>query len=65
MKKVNKYLYLFIVQGYYGSLYEWEDLTASESYREARQDLRDYSDNEWMYSHRIINRRIPNSDYND
>ena len=54
MKKQNKYKYLYVVQGNYG--YGWDDLTSSEDYKEAKQDLKDYNLNE-NYSHRIIQRR--------
>lgn len=54
----NKYLYLYIVQGHYG--YGWEDLTSSESYKEALNDYNDYNRNE-MRAHRIIKRRITNN----
>ena len=54
MKKQNKYTYLNVLQGYYG--YGWEDLTASESYREVKQDLKAYKENEGG-KYRIIQRR--------
>ena len=54
-KKVNKYVYLYVVQGYYG--YGWEDLCASENILEARSDYRDYRFNECGVPHRIIHRR--------
>lgn len=50
----NKYIYLYVVQGNYGC--GWEDLTQSENYAEARQDLKDYRENE-PYPHRLIHRR--------
>lgn len=53
MKK-NKYVYLYILQGQYG--YGWEDLTATESYREIRADRKAYVGNE-RGSYRIIKRR--------
>lgn len=56
-KKCNKFNYLVVLQGYYGS-HGWEDLTASESYREVRQDLKDYRSNEGG-RYRIIRRREP------
>ena len=59
----NKWMYLWIVQGHYGSQYGWEDLTASESYREARADLKSYRENEPGYAHRQIQRRELNSAY--
>ena len=54
MKKSNKYCYLHVVQGDYGA--GFEDLTASESRREAVTDLRAYRDNEGG-CYRIIQRR--------
>ena len=54
MKKQNKYVYLHVLQGYYS--YGWEDLTASESYIEVKQDLKDYRINEGG-RYRIIKRR--------
>ena len=60
--RTTKYLYLYVVQGYYGNLYGWEDLTQSENYTEARADLRDYNDNELQYSHRMIKRREINKE---
>ena len=41
MPRPNKYLYLYVVQGNYGS-YGWEDLAESESYQEARYNLKEY-----------------------
>ena len=54
MKRQNKYRYLWIVQGHYG--HGWEDLTASEDYKEARANLREYHENE-PGPHRLIHRR--------
>ena len=51
----NKYTYLHVLQGHYG-FHGWEDLCASESYREVRQHLREYRENEGG-SYRIIERR--------
>ncbi len=53
---MNKYTYLYVLQGKYNG---WEDLTASESYREVKDDLRAYQENEGG-QYRIINRRHPN-----
>jgi hypothetical protein len=46
MKRPTKYVYLWIVQGDYGYGHGWEDLAASEDWREARDSLRDYRENE-------------------
>lgn len=55
-RKPNKFSYLFIVQGHYPYT-GWEDLTASESRREARADLRAYRTNAPETAYRIIHRR--------
>jgi hypothetical protein len=47
---------LYVVQGYYGPTYGWEDLVEAEDKEEARQLLKDYNDNE-KYKHRMIIRR--------
>jgi len=44
MKRQNKYCYLFVIQGFYFGV--WEDLCQSESFREARTDLKAYRLNE-------------------
>lgn len=51
--KTSKYEYLWIVQGFYG---KWEDLCASEIYRDAKLDLKAYRDNE-KGIFRLIQRR--------
>lgn len=56
MKKQNKYEYIWIIQGRYGC-YGWEDLTASEIYREAKIDLKAYRENERGIPFRLIQRR--------
>ena len=62
-KKVNKYLYLYVVQGYYSSTYGWEDCCQSEDYKEAVADLRAYRIEERGVPHRLIQRREPNPEY--
>lgn len=57
--KQNKYCYLFVLQGSYGQ--GWEDLTASESRKEMRDDLKSYRENEGG-CYRIIQRRELNVD---
>jgi len=52
--KQTKFVYLHVLQGNYGQ--GWEDLSASESRKEMRSDLRDYRQNEGG-SYRIIKRR--------
>ena len=56
---MNKYIYLHVLQGRYvgwGHVERWEDLCASESSREIRQNLKEYNENEGGY-YRIISRR--------
>jgi hypothetical protein len=59
---VNKYLYLYVLQGDYGYGHGFEDLSASESWREVRDDLKAYRENEGG-NYRIIQRREPNPNY--
>ena len=64
MGHINKYLYLFVVQGDYGYGHGWEDLTASESYKSAITDLRDHRKNDvYAVGLRIIKRRELNPKY--
>ena len=58
--KTNKYIYLNVLQGNYG--YGWDDLTASESYKEIKQNLKAYRENEGGL-YRIIERREINPAY--
>ncbi len=51
---VNKYDYLWILQGRYGQ--GWEDLTAEESRKEIVQRRKEYRENEGG-CYRIIQRR--------
>jgi hypothetical protein len=51
---MNKYSYLYVLQGLYCG--KWEDLTASENYKEVKNDKKSYQENE-MGSYRIIQRR--------
>ena len=52
----NKYIYLHVLQGNYGYGHGWEDLCASESFKEVRQNLREYRENEGGHN-RLIERR--------
>jgi len=52
--KNSKYLYLYVLQGFYLG---WDDLTFSESLKEAKRDKKDYAENE-RGSYRIIKRRV-------
>jgi hypothetical protein len=56
MPRPSKYEYLFIIQGHYGQ--GWEDLTAEERWRDARDRLREYDCNETHSPHRTIKRRV-------
>ena len=55
--KNNKYSYLYILQGFYAL--GWEDLAASESLIEAKQDKKSYLLNERGH-YRVIKRRVLN-----
>ena len=61
--KINKWLYLWIVQGYYGAHYGWEDVYTGETWADAHDRLKEYRENETMYPHRLIERREPNPEY--
>ena len=60
---MNKYQYLYVVQGNYGYGHGYEDLCASEKWKEARDDLRLYRREERMGSYRMIKRRVLNEGY--
>lgn len=62
--RVNKFLYLWVVQGNYGWGHGFEDLTAEDTYSEGRARLREYRDNEPGIRHRLVHRREPNPAYN-
>ncbi len=57
----RKFDYLVVLQGRYGSRYGWEDLAASVSYPEVRQNLREYRANEGG-NYRIVRRRVLRED---
>jgi hypothetical protein len=61
--RINKYLYMFVVQCYYASQYGYEDVTEADNYKEGKQYLKDYRINEPEYSHRMIKRRVLNPEY--
>ena len=48
--------YLYVVQGYYTPRYGWEDLAASEVWKEANADARAYREND-SAPIRIVHRR--------
>ncbi len=54
MARINKYQYLFVVQEY--TSYGWEDLCASETRKEARDDIKSYRVNA-PGAYRMIRRR--------
>jgi hypothetical protein len=63
-KKINKYLYFFVVQGKYTNYYGWEDLCQSENRKESRGNLKDYRLNDtFAMGLRMINRRELNPEY--
>ena len=62
MSKPNKYLYMYVVQGNYGS-YGREDLAESDTHKEARYNLKEYRISSGPAPHRIIQRREPNPAY--
>ena len=55
--RTGKYEYLWIVQGRYGTG-GWDDVHAGESWRDVRQTLKEYRENEPQYPHRVIRRRV-------
>ena len=63
MKNGTKYCYLIIVQGHYGPRHGWEDVGAHERWKDAREELRLYRENEPQYRHRAIRRRVLRQDY--
>lgn len=56
---MNKYSYLWILQGQYGG--GWEDLTAADTWKELRDYKKDYQLNEPGTPLRIIQRRELNN----
>jgi hypothetical protein len=59
--RITKYVAVYMVQGNYGQ--GWEDLTAHDTYKEAKAEKIDYDKNERNYPHRVITRRVLRSDY--
>ena len=58
--RVPKMITEYVVQGYYG---RWEDLTASDSYQDAKDDLKAYRENERGTSFRLVERKVENPEY--
>lgn len=48
----------YVIQGYYGLLYGWEDVTAAETLAEAQGYLKDYQDNEKGVPFRLVKREV-------
>ena len=46
----------YIIQGDYGQ--GWEDVTAESTRKECKERLKEYRQNEPMYSHRMIVKRV-------
>ena len=59
MPRPNKYKYIFVVQGNYGS-YGWEDVAESDTRKEAEYNLTEFRISSGPDPHRIIQRREPN-----
>ena len=57
---MNKYQYLYIIQGRYPGQHGWEDECAEDSYSEARARLKEYRENS-PYPSRMIQRRELNA----
>lgn len=62
MKRINKWVTEYIVQGNYGYGHGWEDLCSEETYRDGRAQLECYNENE-PAPHRLIARRVLNPEY--
>lgn len=60
---MNKYQYLYVLQGNYGFGDGWEDLSTYQrgGGKEARSDLRAYRREERTGTYRIIERRVLNT----
>ena len=48
----------YAIQSNYGYGHGWEDLACYDSFREAREELKLYRENEPQYPHRLITRRV-------
>lgn len=46
------------VQGNYGYGHGWEDVYSADSFKDARERLREYRENEPEYRHRLRSRRV-------
>lgn len=54
---IRKTIDEYEIQGNYG--YGWEGLVTVDTLKEAKQDLKDYNDNEPSVPHKIVKRRVP------
>ena len=55
-KYVRKIRDEYTIEGNYG--YGWEEVTSDDTYKEAREMLRCYNENEIGYPHRIRKHRV-------
>jgi hypothetical protein len=60
MSKPRKFTYLWVIQQHF-SPYGWEDVSASEAWKETREDLKAYRENQPEYPTRVIRRRELNA----
>ncbi len=60
--RINKYIYMFVLQGNYGYGHGFEDIDASDVYSEMVASKKCYRENEGGL-YRIISRREINPDY--
>jgi hypothetical protein len=58
---LTKYVKIYFVQGNYGS--GFEDLTAHDTFLEAKKERKVYDENERNYPHRVIERRVLRTDF--
>lgn len=56
MSYVRKTTDEFTIQGNYGQ--GWENVITENTYKEARDRLKEYNENEHQYAHKLIKRRI-------
>ncbi len=49
----------FVIQQYWDKQYGWEDVTAEDTYTEARARLKEYRENQPYTPARLIVRRVP------
>lgn len=59
MPYIRKTVDVYVVQGYYGSLYGWEDTTEEETRREGMVRLREYRENQPDIPFRLRMKREP------